>query len=334
MSVPDRKYLSEFAVSLFSARIIGITPSELMSGKEAEGEALEISNSCHIYLICRRPSSSYDPDSFSFDGKSAKGKVNYKLKGKALSADFNFPFQLSDGAVGARISSYPHRDIETYAKDGKMIRHVPSSMLSISPALDTACFRELEVLYVGQAYADGKRSAIDRLKSHSTLQKILADTQHNLPDDELILLAFEYPQYRVISSFDGIDKTAIRDESDSKRFLSILDNPLTQHQQICLAEAGLIRYFQPQYNATYKASFPAEDQKLLNQCYELDFSALIVEIDTEDLDLGLYSPSVAVDSHHIVQFDLVDPTKRRSFFTFVDREGKALELPDVIPPSK
>jgi hypothetical protein len=329
MTMPDRKYLSEFAVSLFSARIIGITPAELMSGKEPEGEALEISNLCHIYLICRRPASSYDQGAFSFDGAHIKGKLNYKLMGEPKSIEFQFPFKLSDGAVGVRISAYPHRDIETYTEDGEVIRYIPASMLN--NGLAEQRFRELEVLYVGQAYAGGNRSAIERLRSHSTLQKILADTQHSSPDDELILLAFEY---RVISFFDGINKTAIRDERDSKRFLSIFDNPLTEHQQICLAEAGLIRYFQPQYNTIYKESFPAEDQKLLDQCYELDFSALIVEIDTEDLGFGLYSSAIPMDNHHIAKFDLVDPKERRSFFTFVDREGNAFEMPDVITPSR
>jgi hypothetical protein len=101
----------------------------------------------------------------------------------------------------------------------------------------------------------------------------LADIQHNLPDDELLLLAFEYAPYRVVTIFDGIDKTAVRDDGDTKRFLSIHDNPLSVHEQICLAEAGLIRYFEPRYNEIYKDSFPASDQKILDHCYELDFLA-------------------------------------------------------------
>jgi len=96
------------------------------------------------------------------------------------------------------------------------------------------------VLYVGQAYAEGRRSAVERLRSHSTLQKILADVVQKAPDDEILLLAFEYLPYRVITSMDGTDKSAIRDDSDHQRFISILDNPLTKYQQICLIEAALI----------------------------------------------------------------------------------------------
>jgi hypothetical protein len=194
--------------------------------------------------------------------------------------------------------------------------------------------RQLEVLYVGQAYAEGRRSALDRLKSHSSLQRVLADVVQKTPDDEVLLLAFEYVPYRMITSMDGVDKKATRDESDLKRFFSIIDNPLTEHQQICLIEAGLIRYFAPLYNEIYKESFPATDQKILSSCYALDFSGLIVEIDTEELGMELYSQSVARSGHHIAKFDLVDPQVRRSFFTFVSKDGEPIDFPDVIAPSR
>lgn len=166
------------------------------------------------------------------------------------------------------------------------------------------------------------------------MQKILADVVQKMPDDEILLFTFEYVPYRVIASMDGTDKNAIRDESDSKRFPSILDHPLTEHQQICLVEAGLIRYFRPSYNEVYKASFPASDQKLLSSCYELDFSALVVEIDTEELAMELFSQHAAASGHHIAKFDLIDPTVRRSFFTFLDKDGKAVDFPGVISPMR
>lgn len=256
------------------------------------------------------------------------------MAGEAKKIPFELPFQLLDGASRVQISKYPHREIQTLTHDGKPVRHFPATMLSIAGIVDIVDLKELEVLYAGQAYAAGKRTAIDRLKSHSTLQKILADIQYNKPDDEILLLTFEYAPYQVITSVDGTDQTAKRDGNDSLRFLSILDNPLTEHQQICLAEAGLIRYFQPEYNEIYKSSFPASDQKILRECYQLDFSALVTEIDTEELNLYLYSANIPPRTHHIAQFDLVDPLKRRSFFTFVGRDGKTANIPNVIPPSR
>lgn len=116
--------------------------------------------------------------------------------------------------------------------------------------------------------------------------------------------------------------------------MSVVDNPLSEHQQICLAEVGLIRYFQPPYNEIYKETFPASDQKILDDCYKIDFSGLIVEIDTSELQLLLHSSTASAAEHHLAQFDLNDPTVRRSFFTFVDEKGIAVSTLGVIPPSR
>lgn len=131
----------------------------------------------------------------------------------------------------------------------------------------------------------------------------------------------EYEQYRVISSIDGRAKEAIRDERDQKRFVSIIDNPLKKGQQISLAEAALIRYFQPKYNKIYKKKFPSRELKVLAQCYEYDFSALAVEINTDELCLTLYSDSVQPAMHHTANIDLVDHEERAGFFHMAIGDG-------------
>jgi hypothetical protein len=246
---------------------------------------------------------------------------------------FKMPFQLAEDVVKVELAPYPHREFHGKNEAGEAVRYVPAMSVSLSGIIQEPALQKLEVLYVGQAFAEGKRTALDRLRSHSTLQRILAEMQYEMPDDEVLLLAFEYVPYRVISFLDGIDQKAIRDDRDHARFISLLDNPLTKAQQISLVEAGLIRHFKPRYNVVYKDSFPASDQALLNSCYELDFSALVVEIDTEELGLPLYSGSVAPGIHHLAKFDPFDPTARRSFFTFVDKDGKAVEMPGVVPPT-
>lgn len=299
-------------------------------------EHAEVSENCHIYLICRRPGFSYDPSTFSYlDGKIS-GDLIYKLDGVAKKIPFETEFPLLDGAIDIALSPYPHREIQTKDSNGEIVRFLPATALGIGLGVHVreCSLSDLEVLYVGQAYADGKRSAIDRLKSHSTLQKILADTQYNMPDDETFVLTFEYAPYRVVTMFDGRASNPIKGESDEKRFISIFENPLTQHQQICLAEAGLIRYFQPKYNEIYKESFPASNLKILSECYDLDFSALAVEIDTEELGFNLYSKSTTPNHHHIAQFDLFNPSERLSFFSLEGQSGNNVARPDVIPPSR
>ena len=62
--------------------------------------------------------------------------------------------------------------------------------------------------------------------------------------------------------------------------------------------------------------------------------ASIVEIDTTELHMELYSEKIKTSDHHIAKFDLVDPTARRSFFTLFSKDGKPIEFPDVIVPTR
>lgn len=330
MPTPDRKYLSEYALHLCSARRLMLPADQLHADGQMDALTAEISQACHIYVVCRRPVCSFDPETFSFDGQRTTGKLIYRIAGEIKEAPFELPLELLDGASSIRVSPYPHREVCTYDSIGDEVRYLPASVVSLSSVVSEQALRELKVLYVGQAYGDGDRAAIDRLRSHQTLQRILADTQSKQPDDEIMVLAFEFDDYRLITLFDGTDRKAIRGESDSQRFRSVLENPLTEHQRICLAEACLIRWFQPEYNKIYKSTFPASSQKILDECYQLDFSAIVTEIDTEELGVLLYSSSVAAGTHHIAKFDLVDPETRRSFFTLVGRDGRVLEMPGVV----
>ena len=60
---------------------------------------------------------------------------------------------------------------------------------------------------------------------------------------------------------------------------------------MALAEAGLIRFFQPQYNDRMKYSFPARKQITLESVRRLDFHGLLVELQSQRVD-GLYGSNV------------------------------------------
>lgn len=334
MSTLKRKYLSDFAVSLFSARFGFLTASQLVSNNKIKPETEEFLRTCNIYLICQRPAFSFSPTGFSYDGKKVKGNLQYKVNGKTKLKAFNLPFELCDGATSLKLSNYPHREIQTSTSKGKVIRTISASLFSMNGFFTGADFRNFKVSYIGQTKAENERTPIDRLRSHSTLQKILAEMQNLKPDDEAIIFIFEYCPYSIITVMDGSNSEAIKDQSDSKRFISVLENPLTEHQQTCLTEAGLIRYFQPEYNEKFKDKFPNAKQKLLDECYQLDFSALIVEMDTEELWFNLFSQTQPPNFHHTAKFDLIDPKKRKSFFAFGGKDGNQIKIPNVIPPSK
>lgn len=327
-----KKYLSEFAVNLCSARWLMTSASQFMAGGTMGSQEQEVARNCHIYIIGKTPIISYCAKSFNYENGLLSGKVVYRIAGDLREKDFSFEFPLLDGATEVKLSNYPYREIITIDKDGNEIRYLPASAvcMGIGWHLNNIELSDIEVLYVGQAYGDGTRTAFERLKSHSTLQKILAQVQYESPDYEVQILTFEYAPYRVLSQMDGRAGNVISDYRDLDRFRSIMNNYLSEYEQICLVEAGLIRYFQPRYNEIYKDNFPNDKHKVLASCYDLDFSGLVVEINTEELRFRLFSPTVKASHHHICQVDLLDPEKRWGFFHYGRGDGSFFKMPNVI----
>ncbi|MDE1266132.1 hypothetical protein [Vibrio aestuarianus] len=318
-----RKFLSEFGVNICSSGVLFMPSDQVHLDGSMNEESLEISKNSHIYLITRRPSAYFVNDSLKYDNDTLEVEIGYKIEGKEHKFKHKQMFKLTDGAVNLIIGKYPHREILSVDDTGETVRRLPASMLSV-PVLN-----DLEVLYIGQAFGNGSRTAHERLKSHSTLQKILAESSVSYPDSEVSILMFQFEQYRLVATLDGNAKGVIDGNEDNKRFLDIKDNPLTEKQQIGLVEASLIRYFQPHYNEKFKIKFPSPKVKVLKKCFELDFSGLIVEVNTEDLGFTLNSEKAESKHHHIASIDIVSDKSRAGFF-FITLDAEVQLLNDVI----
>ena len=335
MKAHKKLYRSEFAVNFFSARWVITSAAQLMAGGTMEDNEKDIVNNCHIYLICKSPAISFSKNSLAYEEGKLRVTANYRIEGEVREQAFLLEFPLLDGEADVKLSKYPHREIQVLDSIGAEVRYLPAS----SVAMDTGWhiinreLSKLEVLYIGQAFGDGSRTAFERLKNHSTLQQILAQAQYESPDSEIQILAFEYASYQIIYQVDGRAENVISDHRDWDRLKSIQESHLSKHEQICLIEAGLIRYFQPKYNKIYKESFPSDTHKILEGCYDLDFSGLIVEINTDELRLCLFSETVIPREHHICKIDLLDPEKRLGFFYHGRGDGTFFKMPDVIARS-
>lgn len=317
MSETKKSYLSDYALSINSERWLTMSASQLMSGGVIADEDIQSTiDASHIYIISKVPAIRFCPESHGYEGGILSGKLLYSINGELKSKEFAFPFELMDDAVEVKLSPYPHREVITCNASGEQVRYLQASLLSNALRWhnEENELRDFEVLYIGQSFGDGTRTAFERLKSHSTFQKILADLQYQNPEYEVQLFMFEFSDYSVITQFDGRAKNVIDDYRDLDRFRSIIDNPLSLKEQICLIEATLIRYFNPEYNKTYKDSFPDQKHKILESCYDLDFSALIVFMNVEELGYRLWSPSVAPHWRHSCNIDLLDPKERLGFF--------------------
>lgn len=85
-------------------------------------------------------------------------------------------------------------------------------------------------------------------------------------------------------------------------------------ERVTLYEASLIRYFQPPFNKEFKESFPSTNLKVLADCYDKDFSALISEICIDELPFKMTSDAAAPSQYHIAKFDLHEDEARQVFF--------------------
>ena len=141
---------------------------------------------------------------------------------------------------------------------------------------------EYEVLYIGQAYgADGNRTAIQRLASHSTLQKILSEAYLNYPTKHIFILLLEISESLNLL-FDGRAKEYTESDESTDRHLKEVTCDLPKEKQVInITEAALINYFKPVYNERLVNNFPNLKSKSYRQYFDLDYNALTVELDLE-----------------------------------------------------
>ena len=170
-----------------------------------------------------------------------------------------------------------------------------------------------DVKYVGQAYGqDGSRNALTRLRKHETLQKIAVKGIPSTHQLTLLMLAIE-PNTQLITVFNPFAKHEDKGGARIKAGLDKLYNT-NEAERIALYEASLIRYFYPEYNKEFKDSFPSTNLKVLQDCYEKDFSAVIAEICIDELPFKLTSAAVAPSNYHIAKHQLHTSAERNIFF--------------------
>src|SRR5699024_2459823 len=174
-----------------------------------------------------------------------------------------------------------------------------------------------KILYVGQSYGKaGERDAIQRLSSHSTLQRILADTMNRSIEKEIAITLWEFTP-RLISSFDGISKKHLTSEKeDSDHIEKVLSAPplWIDNQIINITEAALINYFKPEYNKVFKNNFPDITHKGYKFYYDYDYNAITVELDPSCINIKIFSETTDYSQFSPIKYQLHSEEKRISMF--------------------
>ena len=188
---------------------------------------------------------------------------------------------------------------------------------------------EYEVLYIGQAYGqEGERTALMRLKSHSTLQKILAEASLNYPNKHIFIMLFEIAE-NLNMMFDGMsDKVKKTDEESQAHMEEVLSDLPKEKQVINITEAAMINYFKPIYNEKLVNNFPNRNLKSYRQYFDLDYNSLTVELDLE-LDyyptLQFYTENARINSiWEAIRYELFNERDRASMYDIFRKKGDNL----------
>lgn len=325
-----RKFITEYALGYLNSYTGAVPAHQLLRGGTINPEDEKNISKCHIYIIASRPIPYFKKDKLNLNNNKLSGEVCYRIEGEEKCIPFEgYPWKLDhkDSVIECK---YPYREITSHNPDGTEGTYVPATFLTLSFQRESiGNFDDLsryEVLYIGQSIGQGNRCASERLKNHSTLQKILALTNHDYPDKEIMIFMHQFDHEQVFSSMDGRAENADTSNKNEDRLINTIQNPPSNKQKIGLIEAALIRYFQPHYNEIFKIKFPSTKHKVLQSCRELDVTSLVVEINCDNLNYTLYSNTVKDNMHHIAKIDLVASENRSSFFNLTGFSDN----PDII----
>jgi hypothetical protein len=286
----------EHALSLYADSYCTF-PAKFIYDKERLKEFESVIKNCHIYMIGYLPKK----ELVSISQKENNISMEYIVAGKVrkfllpLPANVNLVHEEERGYFGVNDKG------EKLAIPDEAINH------------HLAAYSLFDIRYIGQAYGNGgSRNALDRLLKHETLQKI---SLTGVPEgNELSLLLLEVKSSnQLITAFNPFASTKDNDGSRVKAGLDKLFNT-TEQERISLFEASFIKYFTPQFNKEFKNSFPSTNLKLLQDCYDKDFSAVFAEICIDGLPFLLCSESIGAKHHHFAKHDLHKEKDRKAFF--------------------
>ncbi len=263
----------------------------------------ELANNCHIYFIGETPR--INILGVEQINHTVRININFFKKDKNEYIEFKLP----EGGKLDKKDDYWFILLE----NGDMVWPDENEILQlINNQIESLIFK---VLYIGQSYGkSGNRNALERLKTHSTLQEISLKKIDE--SKKLSLILVDLSKNTLATSFNpkAMKSGSLEDESRIKLGINKLFDT-TEAEKVSLYEATMIRYFQPPFNKLLKDSFPSTNLKILQDCYKKDIQAIVAEFCFDDFAYRLYSEKVAPQLHHIAYFDLHDEEERKSFFS-------------------
>lgn len=269
----------------------------------------------NIYFILKRPKVTLNIEKTIISEKIITLEFIIQLKNNKEKRiiDLKNPFNSIDIKIDC---SFPYSEFtilkdnnKSYYKCGTFLDEIQRKIPIKDNELD------YEVLYIGQSFDEnGKRDAVDRLKSHSTLQKIYSDSISKNPDSDIWLMLCNFEKTNIIS-LNGQINSITSDEEEEERIMNFFRNKISEKQEINYTEAALIKTFKPRYNKEYKNSFPSINHQSYDECYKLDINTIIIIINS-DLNRNLYTSHKPRSENYFIfeQHLLANSEDRYNFF--------------------
>ncbi|WP_299546931.1 hypothetical protein [Seonamhaeicola sp.] len=312
-----------FGVETFLLMYLNQYQFVLGSDLDSYAQANEVfteDNPCNIYFVLRRPKVTVDPNPIKIDGNKANLNFIIHNKDEVGMVNVGFEFQQAQSELEFR-TEYPYNLFTLSDKNGVLLGARPSTLIDSIQLKDNidVPFLDYEVLYIGQAYGiNGKRTALDRLSTHETVQKIYTHSLTQYPDSDIWILLTNFSQQSMLfSAPNDLIKTKKEDSQieieKEKHFFNNNGISLTEKQRINFTEAALIKYFQPKYNKEFKNSFPSAKHKSYSECYDLDIKALTIELDTSENTRRIFTENTERTHRHMKMFEFNSDADRISF---------------------
>lgn len=295
----DKAFDVEHALLMYAEDYV-LLPAEAMYNKAALAELMDRISLCHIYMIGFVPKIDF-LEATQID-RDLICHLNVRQSPQTVS------FKIPEGL------ELLNDDGHWYLGDTFGNRYFPNENDVQIKLHQQTGVNFFNVQYVGQSFGnDGSRNALDRLIKHETLQKI---SIKGTPNDERIQLLLLKLQTRnsTITIFNPRAKDMTQGTQRIKNGVNKLYGT-SENERITLFEASLIRYFEPKFNKEFKGSFPSTNLKVLKDCYEKDFAAVIAEICFDDFPFGFVSEKAEQKDTVMAAFHLHEEEDRKAFFS-------------------
>jgi hypothetical protein len=309
-----RKYMAEFALHTYTSYGAICYPHDL--------DTLDAKRKYHIYMINLIPKLSFVEDSLEISKHEIS--VSVRLRTELEDRIEKFTLSIAKDIDHTQLTFEFDKPLKSITiknskGHGSMIRVLPFYLQQTENRMDC------EIIYIGKSFGkNGERNAIQRLKSHSTLQEIQSELLFDPPIKDLAITLWEFtPQ--LISSFDGRSKEYEKsEEEDMQHMKGILNAQAIKvnDQIINITEAALINYFKPDYNEKFKDNFPDIEHVGYRHYYDLDYNSLLVEIDTDTIVSKIFSKERAYPHFGAIEYNLHPENIRKSMFDIFEDINK------------